>query len=131
MKLSGKIITGIVIVGIIYVYYRNKSMKIVLKTDESTQTDFMEPIIEELTLEQQDHKVSYEIKKEEYINTLNSIREEETTEQIIDDNHYSSEEDNQTIINYSVLELKEMAKEQKIKGYSKMKKAELIEKLEL
>ena len=143
MKISGKLITGIVIVGILYVYLKKVPIKtLVSKRDMSTQTDFMETIIEELTLEKQDQEVSNEINKEEYKDIA-----PKHNYQIIDYSYYSEEElkDQEDIVveeqedciveestlNYSVIELKEMAKEQKIKGFSRMKKAELIEKLEL
>ena len=137
MKTMGKIIAGVLIVGVIYMYMKNNktTMKKDTKTkDISVQTDSLidEPILKDEL---------YVIEAEEYIQKEESLIEEvkqltsnsisADVEQVEEHTHIeevsSPVSQNDGIRNMSVIELKELAKEQNVKGYSRMKKAELIE----
>ena len=131
----GKIITGVLIVSVIYLYIKKRKKEATKKENIATQT---EPIIKDEVLPIQKidscmYSISEEIlsnsEEEEYIQTEESQIQE--VEQLSQDrtNVSDTEEESQAneLKNMSVIELKELAKQQNIKGFSRMKKTELIE----
>lgn len=74
---------------------------------------------EEKRVEEQDVKASSKAKKEEQVNTENKTAKAKS----------KKEETKVDLTNLTVAELREMAKAKDVKGYSTMKKAELIEAL--
>ena len=116
-----KFLTGILIVGIIYMYINKMNDTV----NAETQTE------EEPYSQQVDLSTIEEEPEEEYIHQEESFLEQveelsdTTSTNCIDTTSTDCTDFNQM----SVIELKEMAKIQNIKGYSRMKKSDLIEKL--
>jgi hypothetical protein len=151
MKWS-KVFTGVVIVGVLYMMYRqHKETKQKPKCQEqSTQTDNIDTIIEE-TPSQLDLACLDPDSPQELYKTPDSLHEDDDDQKIFEDddkkifeeielvNECRNDDDNKNtefdVVNgnnlsiLSLAELKEVAKAQGIKGFSRMKKAELIQKL--
>jgi len=131
MKTMGKIITGVLIVSVIFMYIKNRkeySEKELKKTcDVGIQTEsiYTNNILDDLYTEEKTYNDIDESKnglliEEEYIQTENlDIQEVENLD--------SPSSEHSELNNLNVIELKDLAKLQNIKGYSRMKKAELIE----
>ena len=124
MKTAGKIILSVIIVSVIYTYIRNtkieKSISKINTNTVSTQTDFV-PECTEAYSQEKVYSISEETysdseKEDEYIQKEESQIEE--VENLSQDNGLKS---------MSVMDLKDLAREQQIKGFSRMKKIELIE----
>lgn len=126
MKTMGKIITGVLIISVIYMYIKNtkKETKEKETKDVCLQTEsiYMDIIRDELLAEEkldlicEDSEDDVIPKEDEYIQKEESQIEE--VENLSPENG---------LISMSVIELKELAKQQNVKGFSRMKKSELIE----
>ena len=121
MKTMGKIITGVLIISVIYMYIKN--------TNKTTKKETKDVCIQTENMDIIRHK-HY---AEEKLENLDVIFEED---QVVEDDNADIQEvenlnspssEHTEPENMSVIELKNLAKEQNIKGYSRMKKAELIE----
>ena len=133
MKTMGKIITGIIIVSVIFVCIKKSKENIKKLNNVSTQTESnLESIIEEEEIneteeeensEEEEHEIS-----ESEISEINETEEKEISEsEIIESEVVLGTEEE--LENMSVIELKELAKIQNIKGFSRMKKSDLIQSL--
>ena len=148
MKTMGKIITGIIIVSVIFVCIKKSKENIKKLNNVSTQTESnLESIIEEEEIneteeeensEEEEHEISEseinETEEEEHeiseseISEINETEEKEISEsEIIESEVVLGTEEE--LENMSVIELKELAKIQNIKGFSRMKKSDLIQSL--
>ena len=129
MKTMGKIITGVLIVSVIFMYIKNTKKHTITKDictqTESTDSGQQLEIIEENesideSIDEENESIDEENDLDDYIqNEVSQIEEVENLSSPVS-------QDNE-LTRMSVIELKERARVQQIKGYSKLKKAELIE----
>lgn len=157
MKIMGKIITGVLIVSVIFIYIKKHKEAAYINTKEiAIQTEEIDKsydiITEQLIEEEQELP---EERSTEMIDGIPESSKETNTEMIyensdlpgvlntemIDEEYIQNEDSDITQVenltspsseadsllkSMNLIELKELAKEQDIKGISRMKKAELI-----
>ena len=141
MKTMGKIITGVLIVSVIYIYIQNTKKRVTkeicAQTDEIDKINFGQQyntIIEEgnqekINFGQQFNTIIEENGNQENMKIIDESNElicEETDLDLLIDVSSPVSQDNELTC-LSVIELKDLARVQQIKGYSRMKKAELIQ----
>ena len=154
MKTMGKIITGVLIISVIYMCIKNTkktTQKEITTSDICIQTDISKDhLVSQGLLDTTNEENNFNVHKDEFEPT---VIEEENNFNVHKDKFEPTviEEENNTIDEYiqkeelcieevsnpmsqdselknmSVVDLKELAKHQQIKGYSRMKKVELIE----
>ena len=118
-----KVFIGIIIVGVLYYFFRNtKPLKQMLMNDSSTQTE----IEEEFKVIESEPEITEEFQ------VIKSELKEEIVEEIVNEtDSVSSEEQIPEFTSFSLVELKSIAKTKGIKGFSKLNKQTLIEKLKI
>ena len=132
MKTMGKIITGVLIISVIYIYIKNSkktTKKEKITYDICIQTDVCEDhlVFQDLDTINEENVLDVSTVIEEENNTIDEYIQKETSciEEV--ENLSSPISQDNSLKNMNVIDLKELAKEQNIKGYSRMKKADLIE----
>ena len=157
MKTMGKIITGVLIISVIYMYIKNtkketkekETKDICIQTepiymeDELLAQEKLDSDTEKKNSEIEDNydivKENFEDIQNEESSTQENFEDIQNEESQIQDDYIQNEESQIQEISsclssqenglkdMSVIELKEFARLQQIKGYSRMKKAELVQ----
>ena len=125
MKTISKLITGVIIVSVIYIYIKNtKTTQKHNTKDICTQTESdMHMELDEIASDIEDKLNVIEESNSDIETEDEYIHNEESHIEEVENLSNQMSQDN-GLRNMNVVELKELAKEQQVKGYSRMKKSE-------